>query len=49
MDERLAVLVVWREALAIVRRNPLATIVPAVVLAALADAPYYFLEQSGSA
>ena len=49
VDERLAISAVWREALAIVRRYPLATIVPAVVLAALADAPYYFLEQSGSA
>jgi hypothetical protein len=49
VDERLAVSAVWREALAIIRRYPLATIVPAVVLAALADAPYYFLEQSGFA
>jgi hypothetical protein len=40
---------VWREALAIIRRYPLATILPAAVLAALADAPYYFLEQSGFA
>jgi hypothetical protein len=48
-DERLAVSAVWREALAIIRRYPLATIVPAVVLAALADAPYYFLERSGFA
>jgi hypothetical protein len=48
-DERLAVSDVWREALAIIRRYPLATILPAVVLAALADAPYYFLEQSGFA
>jgi hypothetical protein len=49
VDERLAVSAAWREALAIIRRYPLATIVPAVVLAALADAPYYFLEHSGSA
>jgi hypothetical protein len=49
VDERLAVSAVWREALAIIRRYPLATIVPAVVLAALADAPYYFLEHSGFA
>jgi hypothetical protein len=48
-DERLAVSDVWREALAIIRRYPLATILPAAVLAALADAPYYFLEQSGFA
>jgi hypothetical protein len=38
---------VWREALAIIRRYPLATLVPAVVLAALGDAPYYFLKDSG--
>jgi hypothetical protein len=49
LDERLAVSAVWREALAIIRRYPLATIVPAVVLAALADAPYYLLEHSGFA
>jgi hypothetical protein len=49
VDERLAVSAVWREALSIIRRYPLATIVPAVVLAALADAPYYFLEHSGFA
>lgn len=48
-DERLAVSDVWREALGIIRRYPLATILPAAVLAALADAPYYFLEQSGFA
>jgi hypothetical protein len=47
VDERLAASAVWREALAIIRRYPLATIAPAVVLAALAEAPYYFLEQSG--
>jgi len=49
MNERLAVSAVWREALAIIRRYPSATIIPAVVLAALADAPYYFLEGSGLA
>src|SRR5215211_5377452 len=49
MTERLAISAVWREALAIIRRYPFATIVPAVVLAALADAPYYFLEGSGYA
>ena len=47
MDERLAVSAVWREALAIIRRYPFATIVPALVFAALADAPYYFLEGEG--
>jgi uncharacterized membrane protein (DUF2068 family) len=49
MDERLAVSVVWRKALAIIRRYPFATIVPALVFAALADAPYYFLVGSGFA
>jgi hypothetical protein len=49
MNERLAVSAVWREALAIIRRYPFATIVPAVVLAALGDAPYYFLKGSGFA
>ena len=49
VDERLTVSAVWREALAIIRRYPSATILPAVVLAALADAPYYFLEGTGIA
>src|ERR671921_1981484 len=49
VDERLAVSAVWREALAIIRRYPFATIVPALVFAALADAPYYFLVGSGFA
>src|SRR3712207_9259186 len=49
MDQQVAVSAVWREALAIVRRYPFATIVPAVVLAALADAPYYFFTDSGFA
>src|SRR5918997_3606124 len=47
MDERPAVSAVWREALAIIRRYPFATIVPALVCAALANAPYYFLLSSG--
>jgi uncharacterized membrane protein (DUF2068 family) len=47
MDQRVAVSAVWSEALAIIRRYPFATIVPAVVLAALADAPYYFFTHSG--
>ncbi len=47
MEGRITGSIVWREALAIVWRYPLATIVPGVVLAALADAPYYFLEGSG--
>lgn len=37
---------VWREALAIIRKYPLATLLPAVPLGALADAPYYFIEDS---
>jgi hypothetical protein len=37
-SERIAALDVWREAPSIVRRYPLATIVPAVVLGALAEA-----------
>ena len=49
MDERVTALGVWREALAIVRRYPSATVVPAVVLAALGDAPYYLLNDSGLA
>jgi hypothetical protein len=49
VDQRLAASAAWREALAIGRRYPLATIVPAVVLAAFADAPYYFIARSGFA
>lgn len=49
MDERPAVSAVWREALTVIRRYPFATIVPAVVLAALADAPYYFITDPGFA
>ena len=49
MDERLAVSAVWREALVIIRRYPFATIVPAIIFAALAEAPYYFLVGSGFA
>jgi hypothetical protein len=47
VEERDTVSSVWGEALAIVRRYPLVTLVPAVVLAALADVPYYFLKGSG--
>jgi hypothetical protein len=36
--------VVWRVALAIIRRYPLATLIPAAVLGALAEAPAYFIE-----
>ena len=37
---------VWREALAIIRRYPLATIMPAAVLGPVAAAPYYFIDDS---
>src|SRR5215212_11274159 len=47
VDERITISGVWREALTIIRRYPLATLVPPVVLAALGDAPYYFLKDSG--
>jgi hypothetical protein len=47
VDERVSASGVWREALAIIRRYPSATLVPAVVLAALGDGPYYFLTDLG--
>jgi hypothetical protein len=47
VDERVSASGVWREALAIIRRYPSATLVPAVVLAALGDVPYYFLTDLG--
>jgi hypothetical protein len=37
---------VWREALAIIRRYPLATLMPAAVLVTVAEAPYYFVDDS---
>lgn len=46
MDEQGSNSGVWREALAIIRKYPLATLMPAVPLGALADAPYYFIEDS---
>ena len=46
MDEQVTISAVWREALATVRRYPLATVVPAAVLGALANVPYYFVEDS---
>jgi hypothetical protein len=49
VDGRVAASTVWREAFAIIRRYPLATVVPAVVLTTLADIPYYFIESSGLA
>ena len=44
-DEQITVSAIWREALAIIRRYPLATIAPALVLGALASAPDYFIEE----
>jgi hypothetical protein len=44
--EQVSVSSVWREALAIIRRYPLATIMPAAVLGAVAQAPYYFIDDS---
>jgi hypothetical protein len=35
---------IWREALGIIRRYPVATLIPAAVLGALAEAPAYFIE-----
>src|SRR3712207_3737097 len=49
MDDRPVASAVWREALAIIRRYPFATIVPALACAAVASAPYYFLLGSGFA
>lgn len=49
VDGQIATSTVWREALAIIQRYPSATVVPAVVLTALADIPYYFFEASGLA
>jgi hypothetical protein len=46
MYEKISASDVWREALAIVRRYPLATILPAAVLLAGAEAPYYFVDDS---
>jgi hypothetical protein len=36
---------VWREATAIVRRYPLATIIPGAALGAIAEGPHYFVEE----
>ncbi len=46
IDEQSSILGIWREAVAIIRGYPVATIVPAVVLGALAEAPYYFIDDS---
>jgi len=45
-DDQSSVLDIWREAAAIIRGYPVATIVPAVVLGALAEASYYFIDDS---
>ena len=47
--EQISISGVWREALAIIRRYPLATIMPAAVLGAVAEAPYYFIDDSNTA
>jgi hypothetical protein len=47
-DEQVTVSTVWREALVIIWRYPLATIVPAAVLGMLGGAPYYFVKGSTS-
>jgi hypothetical protein len=44
VNEQGAISAVWREALAIIRRYPTATLVPAVMLGGLAQAPAYFIE-----
>ena len=44
VDEPASVLSIWRQALAIIRRYPLAALIPAVVLGSLGDAPYYFIK-----
>jgi hypothetical protein len=44
VNEQGASSVVWREALAIIRRYPTATLVPAAMLGGLAQAPAYFIE-----
>jgi hypothetical protein len=46
MYEQISASGVWREALTIIRRYPLATIMPAAVLGAVAEAPYYFIHDS---
>jgi hypothetical protein len=43
-DEQGSILSVWREALEIIRRYPLASVFPAALLGMLGVAPYYFIE-----
>jgi hypothetical protein len=40
-----SILDVWWEAMAIVRRYPLATLIPGAVLGAIAEVPHYFIEE----
>ena len=43
-DEQGSILSIWREALGIIKRYPLASFLPAGVLGMLGAAPYYFIE-----
>jgi hypothetical protein len=43
-DDQGGVLSIWREALGIIRRYPLASLFPAAALGTLGAAPYYFIE-----
>src|SRR5829696_9508547 len=43
VDEQNFISAVWRDALAIIQKYPLATILPAAVLGALAEAPAYLI------
>ena len=44
VDEPASVLSIWCEALAIIRRYPLAAVIPTAVLGSVGDAPYYFIK-----
>jgi uncharacterized membrane protein (DUF2068 family) len=43
-DEQGSILSIWREAFAILRRYPMASIIPAAVLGMLGAAPYYLIK-----
>jgi hypothetical protein len=45
MSDRGSTSGVWREASAIIRRYPSATVIPGVGLGAIAEAPHYFVEE----
>jgi hypothetical protein len=45
VDDRRSIWSIWREALAIMLRYPLASIVPAAVLGTLGDAPYFLIKR----